>query len=155
MDVLKFSFCFFASFFPGRMTIGKTGIKQQMWNKISRWRCCLSNHSAEYRRTLHPYLLSNCLTAIKLKQNLVLLRIVYTNKMWPSTKYLKQIVGMLIGSFNHPALKSKIVIGQLEHDINIKILFFANTISASYIRCLWVLQKTLEILKKKSDAFIF
>lgn len=47
--------------------------------------------------------------------------------MWPTTKYLKQIVGMLIGSFDHPALKSKIVIGQLEHDINIKILFFANT----------------------------
>ena len=76
--------------------------------------------------------------------------------MWPTTKYLKQIVGMLIGSFDNPALKSKIVIGQLEHDINIKILFFENIISASYIRCLWVLQKNLgKIKKKKDDAFIF
>lgn len=56
---------FFVSFFPGRMTIGKTGIKQQ--NKILRWRCCLCHHSAEYRRTLHPYLLSNCLYCHKTK----------------------------------------------------------------------------------------
>lgn len=137
------------------MTIGKTGIKQQIETRFRDGGAALAiillNTEGHYTLTS----LATAYTAIKLKQNLVLLRIVYTNKMWPTTKYLKQIVGMLIGSFDHPALKSKIVIGQLEHDINIKILFFANTISASYIRCLWVLQKNLGKIKKKRAMQLF
>lgn len=121
------------------MTIGKTGIKQQIETRFrdggAAFAIILLNTEGHYTLTS----LATASTAIKLKQNLVLLRIVYTNKMWPTTKYLKQIVGMLIGSFDHPALKSKIVIGQLEHDIKILKSFSLRTLSASYIRCLWVL----------------